>query len=215
MKRFRVSGGSPHLGQGCATRGRIAVLHPAIELLRGKAAKIRRKVRLAAYQFTELNEFIGPELIGIVFVVRRRIRRLDALPKVCAARTLVGRADAIAPIVTIRKAAPGKADDRGIDLAHLFDQFLADAVHVGNAGVLAHPDAVINDSSQILGKVPIDVRGDRSQRFVQQDFNPAIARWRSARGEGRILRDQQCTGRQKAISEKCSTLNHASPRLPC
>ena len=82
---------------------------------------------------------------------------LHLLPEVSASRTLVSGADAIAPVIAVSKASAGITHHRGLDLPHLLDQLFADAIDVGNSGLLAYPDAVVDHSSKIFREVTVDV----------------------------------------------------------
>ena len=101
-------------------------------------------------------------------------RTLFLRPEVGSPRTLVGRADAITPVIAVGKASAGIADHRRFDLPHLLDQLFADAIQVWNFRLLAHPDAVVDHAAQIFGEVSVDVGRDRSQRFAQENLDPRV-----------------------------------------
>ena len=109
-----VSCRGAHIRQGRTTRGRIAIFHPAIKFGRRKTANIGRKIRLASNQLAELDELVGPKLIGIIFVAGRTPSALVLGPEVSPPGTLVYRPDAITPVVAVGKASAGIADDRAL-----------------------------------------------------------------------------------------------------
>ena len=51
----------------------------------------------------------------------------------------------------------------------MLDKRLADAVDVGHLRVGPDPDAVVDDSADVLGKLAINRRPDRRDRLVEQD----------------------------------------------
>ena len=108
------------------------------------------------------TKFVGAELIGIVFVAGGSIGRFPVLPEVGASRAFVGRSYAVAPVVTVGEAAARKTNHRWLDLPHFVDQFLADAIDVGNFRILSYPHTVVDDTTEILREVPINVRRDRA-----------------------------------------------------
>ena len=97
---------------------------------------------MRADEFAEVDEFVGAELIWIVSVAGGSRCEFTAVPEIGAARTFVGRADAVAPVVAVGETPTGKADDGRLDLAHLFDERLADSIDIGNFGIFADPHAV-------------------------------------------------------------------------
>src|ERR1700748_1630537 len=68
VERILTAARRAKIGERGTARGRIAVFDPAIEIGCGKAAKICREKWLAAGQFAELDEFVGAEFVGIVFL---------------------------------------------------------------------------------------------------------------------------------------------------
>src|ERR1700686_84891 len=100
-------------------------------------------------------------------------------PKVCSPGTLVSRADSVAPVVAIGKTSAGIAEDRRFNLPHLLYQLFADAVQVRNFCLLAPPDAVVDDATNILGEVPVDIGRNCSQRFTQQDLDSRVVSGRT------------------------------------
>src|SRR5205823_6012373 len=138
-------------------------LHPTPEVLRGKAAQVRREVRLSARQLAEAGEFDGAEFVRIVALrafAARCFRPLSRVhPKVGSLRPLVARSDPVAPVVLIGETSARPADYAGLHLPQRIDQLFADAVDIGNARTLADPDAVVYDAAEVLDEVPVDLRG--------------------------------------------------------
>ena len=110
-----ASGGGSEIGQGGAARGRVAIFDPAVEIAGREAADVGGEIRLASGEFAELDELVGAEFVGVVFL--RDVALIAdegiASPEVGAPRALGGGPDAVFPVVTIGKAAAGPADDWG------------------------------------------------------------------------------------------------------
>ena len=64
--------------------------------------------------------------------VRAAASELAYAPNLVARGLRRRRTNTIAPIVAVRKTTSWKSHDRRLDLAHLVDQFFANAVDVGN-----------------------------------------------------------------------------------
>src|SRR5256885_740466 len=58
--------------EGGAARGRVAIFDPAIEFRGRKAAYIGGEVRLGSDEFAEMDELVGAEFVGVVFVTGGR-----------------------------------------------------------------------------------------------------------------------------------------------
>src|SRR5271168_844729 len=65
VKGFGKSRGASFIGQGCASRRRVAIFDPTIEFFRGQASKIRRQVGFTTDQFAEMAEFVRSEFVWI------------------------------------------------------------------------------------------------------------------------------------------------------
>src|SRR5437868_1111263 len=121
-----------------------------------------------------MHKFIGSETIGIVTVRSGSLCRLSPVPEVGAARALVGGADSIAPVVAIGETSAGKAHNGRFDPGHLVHQFFPNAVDVWDPGILTHPNAVVNDATEILHKVAVDIGRDRSDELVENNFDTRV-----------------------------------------
>ena len=88
------------------------------------------------------------------------------------------------------------------------DDIIADAARVGNRAVLAHPDAFINTTAKVFGKLTIDVPADLRARLVRVNDEPAgfhdCGRWNRA-GSGNLALSNRMLGtgttRQKTEAE--------------
>ncbi|PYY11592.1 MAG: hypothetical protein DMG61_18460 [Acidobacteria bacterium] len=87
-------------------------------------------------------------------------------PEVCSARALVSRSNAIFPVIAVCKATAWPAHNRRVNPAERLNQSRSDPVRVRNLRIFADPDAVVNDSTEMLGEVPINVRRDCANRLV-------------------------------------------------
>ena len=150
--------------------GRVAVFNPLVQVARRQAAHVGGDVRRRAGQTAEVDELVRAEPIGIealrsggggAILTGTRVG-----PEVRAARAAVGRADAVAPVVTVGEAATRPADDRRLDLLHLVDERFADAVDVGNLRVFADPDAVVHHAAEMLDEMAVQLWRDGPDRLV-------------------------------------------------
>ncbi len=84
------------------------------------------------------------------------------------------RAEAVAPVIGIGEAASGPAKKRSFDGAHGFDEGGADAALVGDPGVGADPDAVVDDSAKLLDEVRVDLGRDGADGFGGEDLDVRV-----------------------------------------
>ncbi len=108
-------------------------------------------------------------------MTRRGRRRITEGPEIRAPRAFLSRTDAITPVVTIGKAAAGKAHERRFDLPHFVHQRFANSVNVGDLRILAYPDAVVNYTAKIFREVSVDVGRNCSQGFIKNNFHSRSA----------------------------------------
>ena len=107
---------------------------------------------------------------GHLFIsLRRFVFRVG--PEVDPRRTVIAGAHAVAPVVLIGKATTGITNDARLELLQIIDQRLAKTVIVWNLRFFAHPDPVVNHAAEMFDKVTIDVRGNRADGFVDEDFD--------------------------------------------
>src|SRR5258705_4068248 len=126
-----------------------------MEIFGRQTANVGGKVRLASNQLAKMYEFMGAKLIRLVLMVGWRRWGLNISPEIAATGALVGWADAVFPIIAVGKTTAWIPDHRSLDLAHVVNQFLANAVYIGNLGVRPHPDAVVNHSAEVLCKMAV------------------------------------------------------------
>ena len=97
----------------------------------------------------------------MIRVVLRGVgRHLRVGPEVGARGALVARADAVAPVVAVGEAAAGPAEDRRLDGFRRSDERRADTEGVRDLRVFADPDAVVDDSAEVLDEVAVDLGRD-------------------------------------------------------
>src|SRR5262249_45655134 len=118
----------------------------------------------------EVHEFMRAEGIGFGRLAPGGIE---------PARSLVGGANAVTPMVAIREAAARPANDRNLDTAQRGDHVGPDAPHVGNGGIGSNPDALINATPKMFDELAINVGIDRwaigayrNSRFGMQRLRP-------------------------------------------
>jgi hypothetical protein len=132
-----------------------------IEIERGKTSQVGREIRLRLSQTAEPHEFVGAEFIGLEdlrALLMQTDRVVISLPEIRAPRPLRCGTDTIFPIVTIGEAASGPANNGDMNLVHHVNQLRTDTISVGNLRLLSHPHAVVNDSTDVLCELAVDVR---------------------------------------------------------
>src|ERR1019366_5960452 len=168
--------------QGGGIRRGVAVLHPAPEFLCREAAHVGGKIGLGAHLFAEPGELHGAESVRIIAlrtVAARAFRPFPGLyPEVGTLGAFVARTGAVAPIVLVGKAAAGPANHARLDAPKGIHQLFAKPANVGDARVFAHPDAVVHHAAQIFDEVPIDLRRDRADGFIEQNVDARLGRLR-------------------------------------
>ena len=156
LPRLVAAVGAALLRQGVVTR-RGHVLDPLAHLGRVGRADIHRDIWIGADLFGEVHELVGAEGVGL---------GRAAPPVVLARGTLVARTDAVAPVVLVSKAAARPADYGRLDRLQRADDVAAHAPDIGDLGVRADPDAVIDAGAQMFGKLTVDVARDRGAGLV-------------------------------------------------
>ena len=143
------------VGQRGFMRGRVAVFHPVADVQRGQRGHVGRDVGLCAHLIAEIHKLVRAHLIALHAPV-------PVVPPVDAPRPLLARANAVAPVVCLGKAAARPAHDAGIDLLKAVHKRLAPSAHIFDRAVLAHPQPVVKHAADMLGKVAVYVRADRA-----------------------------------------------------
>ena len=119
----------------------VAVLHPVGELLDGAAAHVAGEVGLAPQLAAQLQKLVGAE--GVVLRDAAPVGVDDLLA------ALPG-ADAVLPVVGVGEAAAGPAQHGDAQGPQGLDHVRSHPVFVGDAGALAHVDAVVDAAAQVL-----------------------------------------------------------------
>src|SRR5664279_5580307 len=155
-----------------------------------------------------MNKLIGPELVRIEAMCGRRVGRLDPIPEIGTARALPGWTNSVAPVVAVGETTAGEANDRRLDLAHVFHKFASDAVVVGNLGILTHPDTVVDDAAEVLCEMAVDIWRDGAQLFGEQNLNTASRACGRSQRRYRAAEQQQAAGCQSSLAQKLTTFHH-------
>src|SRR5439155_1712279 len=92
-------------------------------------------------------------------------------PKVGPTRTLLARAVAVPPVITVRKAAARPPHNRRLQALHVVHQCGSDTAVVPHFGLLAHPNAIVNHAADVLGEMAVKVRRNYADGFFEQDFD--------------------------------------------
>src|SRR5882672_10801707 len=172
--RLRGSGLGALLSKRGAARRRIAVLHPPVKFRSGQAANVGSEVRLRTNKFAEMDELIGAEFIGFIFMTGRRFVIFCLYPEIRAPRAFFGWTNAITPLIAICEASSRVANHGRLDFLHLINQIFADAVDILNFGFCADPHAIVNGASQVLRKMTVEIARNRSHEFVKENLHSRI-----------------------------------------
>ena len=121
-----------------------------------------------------MDKLVGAEFVGIIFVIGWRFIILRLKPEVRSSRALIGAANAITPVIAVCEASTRVANDGGLDLLHVVDKVLADAVEIGNLGFCADPHAIVDGASQMLREVAVEIGRNRADRFIEENFHSRI-----------------------------------------
>src|SRR5690242_15964940 len=110
----------------------------------------------------EVHEFVRAEGIGFN----------DAAPVRIESYRSVGT-DAVAPVISVGKAAAGPPHVRNLQRLECSDDVVADAARVRDFGVRTDPDAVVNPVPEMLRELAekIAVNGRPGLTRVDRDFN--------------------------------------------
>src|SRR5882762_1804910 len=172
--RLRRAGLGALLGKRGAACRRIAVLHPPVEFRGGQAANVGGEVWLRPDEFAEMDKLVGAEFVGIILVIGRRFIVLRLKPEVRSSWALIGAANTITPVIAVSEASTRVANDGGLDLPHVVNKVLADAIEMGDLGFCADPHAIVDGASQVLREVAVEVGRNSANRFVEKNFHSRI-----------------------------------------
>ena len=143
--------------------GSVAVLDLLVEVACGEGAEVGGEVGFGTDGSAGAHELVEAVLVGVLLA-----------PEGGAGGAFVAWADAVAPVVGVGEASAGPAEDGCLDGTHGVDEGGADAVLVGDLGAFADPDAVVDDSTEVLDEVGVDLRGDGSDGLCGEDLDGGI-----------------------------------------
>ena len=196
---YRLRGG---VG-GDRSRRRVAVLDLLVEVARRQRAHIRRQIRLAANGLAGVHELVQPILVRVL------------LPPEARARRAIGRrAQAVAPVVGVRKAAAGPAQHRRLHRLHGVDKGLANAARVGDLRIRAHPHAVVDHAAEVLDKVRVDLRRDGGDGLRGNDVDVRIDGRRGLREQPGPAQSERGSGQGGRLKGSATGDIHSPPKIP-
>ncbi len=138
-------------------------------------AEVGADVGLGAEHLHVVEEFVGAEAVGF-----------DGAP--ChfeSRRTLVARADAVAPIVVRGEVAAGPAQEGDIELTDRLEDVLAEAIGIREWRLLFE-DAAIDAAAEVLDEVAVEHGIDVADDTLGIDLDAGVERGRlSAQDIGR------------------------------
>ena len=95
-----------------------------------------------------------------------RIRVHSAPTRIGPAWPFVTRTDTVAPLILIGKTSTRPAQHWNMQFFQRVDHVVAQAVRVWNGRVLSHPETVVNQASEVFGKLAVEVPVDDPARLV-------------------------------------------------
>ena len=104
-----------------------------------------------------MDKLVGAEFVGIILVIGRRLIVLRLKPEVRSPRALIGGSNAITPVIAVCEASSRVANDGRLDLPHLLNKLLADAVEIGDLGFCSDPHSIVDGASQVLREVAVEI----------------------------------------------------------
>ena len=139
------------LGHGTFLGGHV--FDPLGQLLDGAGTHVAADVGLDAQHLAEVQELVGAE--GVVLHGAAPV----VVHELLAFRL---RADAVHPVVLVAEAAARPAQHGDFQGLEGLQHVRAVTVHVRDGGILAHPDALVDALSEVLGELAVDFgRDDR------------------------------------------------------
>src|SRR6266545_777710 len=165
VERLAFARSRAQVGERRQPGRRVTVLKPFEVGAHRQAADVGSNIGLRVGETAQLHELVRTEPVWLILLwpvfqlfVAFRHFVVSVGPEVDAARTFVARSDAVTPVILIGEAAAWPADYSRLDPADILDQLTADAVDVRHFRVFTNPDAVVDDATEVLDKMAIDVR---------------------------------------------------------
>ena len=135
--------------RGNAVKGHI--FHPLGHLLHRTASHVSVDVGFAAKLPAQLKKLMCPEAVVLHYAAPVGIYH---------AFSRLFRADAVLPVILVRKAAARPAQHRDLYLLKRLHHVRAHTVLIRDPGILPDIKPFVNTSAQMLGKMPVDLRID-------------------------------------------------------
>jgi len=132
--------------RGAAAEGHV--FDPLAHLLHRAAAEVARYVSVTAYLTAQLKEFVGAEAVVLHNSAPVGVYHFFALG---------GVADAVAPVIFIRKAAARPAKHGKPHLPKGVHNVAAHTVDIRHGRILADKKPLVNASAEMLREVAVDI----------------------------------------------------------
>src|SRR5262245_17290569 len=101
--------------------------------------------------------------------MRTEVVRLGFVaPSSVSARTCIDRTNTVTPMVLVCKAAARPANHDMSDLLDVLHELGANSPKIGDLGILADPDAVVDHAPDVFGKLAVNRRLDRADWLIKQ-----------------------------------------------
>ena len=128
------------------------IFYPLRHFLYGTATHVSTDIRLCTQFLTKIQEFVCSEAIILCNASPMGIDHL---------RTLATWTDTVTPVVFVGKATARPAQIRYINMFKSGDNIVPHSVRIRNLRVFPYPKAIIDTSSQMFGKLSVDMSADR------------------------------------------------------
>src|SRR5437868_1019325 len=96
--------------------------------------------------------------------------------RVGPSRTLVARTDTVTPVILVGETATGPAQYGNIQFFQRSNNVVTQAARVRDRRVFAHPQAIVDQTAEVLGKLAVDVTVDGPSWLVQPDRERGFVR---------------------------------------
>ena len=118
----------------------------------------------------------------------------QTLHRLLWARPRVSWAHTVAPVVAIREASAGPADDGRFQALEVVNDSFPNAADIGDLRILSHPNAIVNAAAEMFREVSVNVRRDGSDLLIRKDVDSG------GRGARRASAHQRQPGKEELSS---------------
>jgi hypothetical protein len=115
-----------------------------------------------------MHEFMNAKLVGLCVV--QSIRHVCP-PVVVSARPLCRVPNPISPVIAVRKTAAWPAKIRDSNPPQVIDELFTNAVDIRNFRVPSDPNAIVDDATEMLDELPVNMGADLGTRILGRNLD--------------------------------------------